>query len=205
MLMVGGNAGGIIGTTKEHLGLSLALKMPLFVVVTKIDSTPQNVLNSTLESLQKILKSSGCRKMTILVQTVDDVLLAANNFSTSKLCPIFQISSVSGKNLDLLKMFLNLLSPKNERKLDNEPAEFQIDETYGVAVGTVVSGLVLKGVIRTNDTLMLGPNKLNKFEPVVIKSIHRKRMPVREAHSGQSCSLALKKVKRNEVRKGVCV
>ena len=70
-------------------------------------------------------------------------------------------------------------------------------------IGTVVSGLTLKGVIRQNDVLYLGPNKMNKFEKVVIRSIHRKRMPVSEVHSGQSASLALKKVKRNEVRKGM--
>ena len=36
MLMVGSNA-GIVGMTKEHLGLALALSVPVFVVVTKID------------------------------------------------------------------------------------------------------------------------------------------------------------------------
>jgi GTPase len=34
MLMVGANA-GIVGMTKEHLGLALALSVPVFVVVTK--------------------------------------------------------------------------------------------------------------------------------------------------------------------------
>lgn len=35
MLMVGANA-GVIGTTKEHLGLALALNVPVFVVITKV-------------------------------------------------------------------------------------------------------------------------------------------------------------------------
>jgi len=35
MLMVGANA-GIVGMTKEHLGLALALNVPVFVVVTKV-------------------------------------------------------------------------------------------------------------------------------------------------------------------------
>ncbi|XP_076810177.1 GTP-binding protein 1-like isoform X2 [Clavelina lepadiformis] len=43
MLMVGSNA-GIVGTTKEHLGLALALNVPVFVVVTKIDMCPSNIL-----------------------------------------------------------------------------------------------------------------------------------------------------------------
>ena len=41
--MVGANA-GIVGMTKEHLGLALALSVPVFVVVTKIDMCPPNVL-----------------------------------------------------------------------------------------------------------------------------------------------------------------
>ena len=47
MLMVGANA-GIVGMTKEHLGLALALSVPVFVVVTKIDMCPPNVLQVSL-------------------------------------------------------------------------------------------------------------------------------------------------------------
>ena len=45
--MVGANA-GIVGMTKEHLGLALALSVPVFVVVTKIDMCPPNVLQVTI-------------------------------------------------------------------------------------------------------------------------------------------------------------
>lgn len=61
-------------------------------------------------------------------------------------------------------------------------------------VGTVVSGLTLKGVVRLNDVLYLGPDSLGHFMPIAIKSIHRKRMPVKEVRSGQTASFALKKV-----------
>ena len=44
---------------KEHLGLALALNVPIFLVVTKIDMCPDNVLQDTLQQLQKILKSSS--------------------------------------------------------------------------------------------------------------------------------------------------
>lgn len=61
-------------------------------------------------------------------------------------------------------------------------------------VGTVVSGTTLQGVIQLNDTLLLGPDPLGTFTPITVKSIHRKRMPVREVHGGQTASFALKKV-----------
>lgn len=53
--------------------------------------------------------------------------------SPLRMCPIFQISNVTGENLDLLKMFLNLLSPRTSYR-EEEPAEFQIDDTYSVPV-----------------------------------------------------------------------
>ncbi|KAK5873375.1 hypothetical protein PBY51_018422 [Eleginops maclovinus] len=202
MLMVGSNA-GIVGMTKEHLGLALALNVPVFVVVTKIDMCPANILQETLKLLQRLLKSPGCRKIPVLVQNKDDVIVTASNFSSERMCPIFQISNVTGENMDLLKMFLNLLSSRTNFNND-EPAEFQIDDTYSVpGVGTVVSGTTLRGMIRLNDTLLLGPDPLGTFIPIAVKSIHRKRMPVKEVRGGQTASFALKKIKRSSIRKGM--
>uniref|UniRef100_G1U6D0 GTP-binding protein 1 n=1 Tax=Oryctolagus cuniculus TaxID=9986 RepID=G1U6D0_RABIT len=202
MLMVGSNA-GIVGMTKEHLGLALALSVPVFVVVTKIDMCPANILQETLKLLQRLLKSPGCRKIPVLVQSKDDVVVTASNFSSERMCPIFQISNVTGENLDLLKMFLNLLSPRTSYR-EEEPAEFQIDDTYSVpGVGTVVSGTTLRGLIKLNDTLLLGPDPLGNFLSIAVKSIHRKRMPVKEVRGGQTASFALKKIKRSSIRKGM--
>lgn len=202
MLMVGANA-GIVGMTKEHLGLALALSVPVFVVVTKIDMCPPNVLQETLKLLVRILKSQGCRKFPVMVKTADDVVLSATKFVSERLCPIFQVSNVSGENLDLLKMFMNLLTNRTPNT-DDEPAEFQIDDTYSVpGVGTVVSGTNLRGTIKLNDTLLLGPDPLGHFNPISVKSIHRKRMPVTEVRSGQTASFALKKIKRSQIRKGM--
>ncbi|CAG9830081.1 unnamed protein product [Diabrotica balteata] len=202
MLMVGANA-GIIGMTKEHLGLALALSVPVFVVVTKIDMCPANVLQDNLKMLVRILKSPGCRKVPVMVKTSDDVVLSATNFVSERLCPIFQVSNVTGENLELLKTFLNLLTTRMEYH-ENEPAEFQIDDTYSVpGVGTVVSGTTLKGVIKLNDILMLGPDPLGRFQQIAVKSIHRKRMAVKEVRAGQTASFALKKIKRSQIRKGM--
>ena len=202
MLMVGANA-GIVGMTKEHLGLALALSVPVFVVVTKIDMCPVNILQENLRLLIRILKSPGCRKVPVTVKTPDDVVVSATNFVSQRLCPIFQVSNVNGENLHLLKMFLNLLTARMTSH-DDEPAEFQIDDTYSVpGVGTAVSGTTLKGVIKLNDILLLGPDPLGRFIPIAVKSIHRKRMPVREVRGGQTASFALKKIKRSQIRKGM--
>ena len=49
------------------------------------------------------------------------------------MCPIFQVSNVTGENLDLLKMFMNLLTTRIHYN-EKEPAEFQIDDTFSVPV-----------------------------------------------------------------------
>src|SRR5258708_1013659 len=59
--MVGANTGGLIGMSKEHLAITLALSVPVAVVVSKIDMTPANVLQETIKQLVKVLKSPGSR------------------------------------------------------------------------------------------------------------------------------------------------
>ncbi|TPP55925.1 GTP-binding protein 1 [Fasciola gigantica] len=212
MFMVGANS-GVIGMAKEHLGLALALGVPVFVVVTKIDMCPPNVLQETMNLLVRILKSPGCRKIPILISTNllisfphthrDDVICSATNFTSERMCPIFSLSNVTGENMDLLKLFLNLLTPRAQPRLD-EPAHFQVDDIFSVpGVGNVVSGTCLCGIIRLNDNLLLGPDPMGQFTSVPIKSIHRKRMPVSYVRGGQTASFALKKLRRNQLRKGI--
>lgn len=42
MLVVGANM-GVSRMTKEHIGITMALRIPMFVVITKIDLAPENV------------------------------------------------------------------------------------------------------------------------------------------------------------------
>ncbi|RUS34255.1 hypothetical protein BC938DRAFT_481601 [Jimgerdemannia flammicorona] len=76
MLMVGANA-GVIGMTKEHLGLALSLAIPVLVVITKIDMCPTNILENTVKQLTKILRSPGCRKIPMFIKTTEDVVVTA--------------------------------------------------------------------------------------------------------------------------------
>ena len=57
MIVVGANM-GISRMTREHLGISLALGVPIFFVITKVDIAPQEVYDDTISTLHKILKSN---------------------------------------------------------------------------------------------------------------------------------------------------
>ena len=72
------------GTTREHLGFALALKVPVFVVVTKIDMCRKFIINKTVSQLEKILKGPGCKKICVRIETEDDAITAAQNFDSKR-------------------------------------------------------------------------------------------------------------------------
>ena len=52
---------------------------------------------------------------------------------------------------------------------------------------------------------MIGPDSLGQFTSTSVRSIQRKRVNVDAAVAGQSASFALKKIRRNQVRKGMVI
>ncbi|KAK3505526.1 GTP-binding protein 1 [Neurospora crassa] len=204
LLMVAAN-NGLIGMSKEHLGIALALNVPIMVVITKIDICPPNILEQTITQITRILKSPGARKIPIFIKNHEECINTATQFVSQRICPIFQVSNVTGENLSLVRSFLNIL-PHHGRYDADAPFEFHVNDTFSVPhVGTVVSGIVKSGVIHAGDEVYLGPDGLGKFTTTAIRSIERKRIGVPAASAGQSASFALKRVKRKDVRKGMVV
>ncbi|PVI00887.1 hypothetical protein DM02DRAFT_718146 [Periconia macrospinosa] len=204
LLMVAAN-NGLVGMSKEHLGIALALNVPVMVVITKIDICPPQILEQTITQLTKILKSPGARKIPIFINSREECINTATQFVSRRICPIFQVSNVTGHNLDLVRTFLNIL-PHHGNYDVNAPLEFHINDTFSVPfVGTVVSGVVKSGVIHTGDTILVGPDSLGQFTTTKVRSIERKRIQVPGCSAGQSASLALRNVRRKDVRKGMVV
>lgn len=204
LLMVAAN-NGLVGMSKEHLGIALALNVPVMVVITKIDICPPNILEQTINQITKILKSPGARKIPIFIKDREECINTATQFISQRICPVFQVSNVSGENLDLVRTFLNIL-PHHGRYDSDAPFEFHVNDTFSVPfVGTVVSGIVKSGVIHAGDTVLIGPDSLGQFAQTSIRTIERKRLGVPAASAGQSASFALKKVRRKDVRKGMVV
>jgi GTPase len=204
LLMVAAN-NGLIGMSKEHLGIALALNVPVMVVITKIDICPPQILEQTITQITRILKSPGARKIPIFIKNREDTVNTAKQFVSQRICPIFQVSNVTGECLDLVRTFLNIL-PHHGHWDAEAPFEFHINDTFSVPfVGTVVSGVVKSGVIHAGDSVLIGPDSLGQFQTTNIRSIERKRIQVPFCKAGQSASFALKRIRRKEVRKGMVV
>jgi elongation factor 1-alpha len=203
-LVVSANAGPI-GSFREHLGLSLVLSIPIFIVVTKLDITPKEVLKRNLESLIGILKLPGVNKIPLLVKDENDCALAARNMPQGRVTPIFLVSNVTGEGLGLLKKFLNMIPPRINwsERLSGKFLSY-VDEKFNVpGVGLVLSGLIESGSISVGQRVLLGPFEDGSFRAVRVKSIHVNRVNVERANAGQFATFAVTNVDYDEVRKGM--
>lgn len=204
LLMVAAN-NGLIGMSKEHLGIAVALNIPLIIVITKIDICPPQILEQTIKQITRILKSPGAKKVPVFIKNHEECVNTATHIVSQRICPIFQVSNVTGENLDLIRTFLNIL-PHHGRYDAEAGFEFHVNDTFSVPhVGTVVSGIVKSGVIHAGDEVMVGPDSLGHFTHTSIRSIERKRIGVPAASAGQSASFALRRMRRKDVRKGMVV
>lgn len=208
MLVVSANT-GIAGTTREHLGLAMALKVPIFIVVSKVDLCTRATVERTVRQLERVLKQPGCNKVPLVVSSPDDAVTAAQQFAQSpSVTPIFTVSSVSGESLDLLKVFFNIIPPlsnsKEQEELMQQLTEFQVDEIYSVPdVGTVVGGTLYSGICREGEQLVVGPTDSGRFQQLSVCSIQRNRSACRVLRAGQAATLALGDFDRSLLRKGM--
>lgn len=74
----------LVGTFREHLGLCMALEVPMFIVINKTDICTPAMTERTMKSLERVLKSPGCRKVVVYVQNKDDAIAATTNLISNK-------------------------------------------------------------------------------------------------------------------------
>ncbi len=205
MLVVAANT-GVQPMTREHLGIAFALKLPVFVVLTKVDIAPDAIFEATKRKVVRIIKMPGVARIPFFVKDADDVAVSAKNIGrTTRIVPIFKVSNVTGEGIDLLTQFLNLIPAYKrwESQLDH-PFLAYIDELFRVpGIGTIVAATIKQGVYSLGSPLRLGPDVNGSFRNVKVKSMHYKRVFVNTVMAGQEATFALRGVDRDEVRKGM--
>jgi GTPase len=210
MIVIGANM-GVQRMTKEHLGIALALKVPIYIVITKIDIAPEDIYKQTLDYIIKVLKSEGAKKMPMVVREKDDISLYADNLISDKVCPIFCVSSVTGEGIEQLRTFMSHLTSRigmiNTFKTNKDKVEYHIDGSFNVkGIGLVLSGVLVSGTVSKEMVLKIGPDMKGDFRHLTVKSIHFKRSAVDEISAGNSCCFHVKSkdnIKQADVRKGM--
>lgn len=74
----------VVGTTREQLGFALCLQVPIFVVVTKVDSCRSAILEKNLANMEQLLKSPGSNKIPTRISSESDAVNAATRMSSSR-------------------------------------------------------------------------------------------------------------------------
>lgn len=113
IVIIGANM-GVNKMTKEHLSILLFLRIPIIVLITKVDIAPDGVYQQTLLDITKILKLPVFRKSPCLLNDqlkINNYLdLASQGYSKiDNITPIICVSSKTGENIDNIKKILEIL------------------------------------------------------------------------------------------------
>ena len=212
MITIGADR-GIIGMTKEHLTLAIVLKLPILVVITKLDIATNHKLEKIRNNLMKLFAHplAGNKKIKFINDSNIEVVAAAP-FSDTTYVPIFEVSNVTGDNINNLRKFVFNLKPYKEiGNRENKNPLFKIDDTFKIdGHGIVLSGIVQDGIIHKGQKLYIGPFG-GKFIDVVVKSIHDNfKRDILQLESGQNGCVNIKvlhpkkhTLKRNRIKQGI--
>ena len=198
---------GMTKMTRQHLMITLAMKIPFMVVMTKHDLIEKQKFKQTLEAFNKIIKSlknhtkecfiiqedyegnytktSQTTKVQSRVDNLGDVI-------SDSIIPILILSHKTGHGTELARKFVMSLKPNREYNIDDEP-HFVTETKYKIhGIGHILSGFVQSGRIKVGDILLLGSFKGKLYE-VRIKDIHNNhRQHVKELCAGQGGCLNIK-------------
>lgn len=175
--------------TIQHLSLCRMYKVPFLVVVTKMDSTPPQVLKYTMKCIQHVVRDVGMKAFE--VRNKKDIDLVQNKMTA--LVPVVKVSCVTGENLNLLKTFLcNLPRRRRHETKINRPFEFLVEDIFTVqGVGIVLSGFVNAGQYHKGAPVFVGPTKTGEFIKTTVKSIHVMQTHVDQVYAGHSACLCV--------------
>jgi GTPase len=165
---------GVIGMTKEHLTIALALKLPIFIVITKIDIAIEHKLTKIRNRLQNIFDHPLAGKKKLQYVTKDNIIGIAEKFDSNvDFVPVFEVSNVNGSNINSLRQFVfNLNKTRQIGNSENKNPLFKIDDTFKLdGIGIILSGIMSDGTIYNNSELFIGPFN-GVFYPIQVKSIH---------------------------------
>ncbi|KAK9803002.1 hypothetical protein WJX73_009078 [Symbiochloris irregularis] len=197
---------------REHLAAALALRIPMAVILTKVDAVPPGsvevlvrVINDLLEDVAKAARiTCGGPKFDPLaplilseaqVQDIAPLMQAGCSSAGQALnlvVPIFPLTGASVPAENGLSTPHPQETPDQAASAGKANTHFQVEQTFNVrGVGTVVSGTVVAGQISTGQTLKLGPTQSGGFADVTITGIQRSQVPVPNVGPGQHATLAL--------------
>ncbi len=168
---------GVMPQTREHLAIVRLLGVPRgIVVLTKRDLVDDEWL--------------------ALVSREVRALLAGGPLAEA---PVVAVSSTTGEGVPELLTTLDAQLSGLALRSAEEPARLPVDRVFTMeGFGTVVTGTLWRGRVRTGDTLELAPGE----RAVRVRRVQVHGETVEEALPGQRTAVALHGVERDDVSRG---
>jgi len=169
---------GPMPQTHEHLAILELLEIEqLIIVVTRIDLVERAQLDAVRASVTRLLASTRWKEAT----------------------RIFEVNAPAGEGIDVLRQYLLDAVEQRERHVGNGYFRLAIDRAFTVTgSGTVVTGAVVCGEVRTGDELNLLPSGTGTR----IRSIHADGQNAERGQTGQRLALNIAGIERDAVRRG---
>jgi GTPase len=80
-----------------------------------------------------------------------------------------------------------------------------VDETFNPkGIGLVIGGFLKKGIIKVNQDYLIGPID-GCYESIRCRSLHVNKTPVQEAPPGRYICMAVSKLDRRKIRRGMVI
>jgi elongation factor 1-alpha len=189
--------------TREHLGIILAMDLPVIVVITKIDMVTPERIKTVRQEIFNLLKMVG--RIPYMVKTPKDADFLTKNMN-HHLVPVIKASPVTGEGLELLdRLFSRLKIPSHEED-SKKPFMMYIDKIYSVlGVGTVVSGTIRQGTVQKGEKLIIGPFSSGDFITVNVKTIEMHHYRKESAVVGEVVGISIAGVEMDEIRRGMII
>jgi selenocysteine-specific elongation factor len=168
---------GVMPQTREHLDICQLLGVRRGVVaLTKSDLVDQDWLDLVVEEVREFL---------------------AGSFLEAAL--VIPVSSRTGNGIERLRDELGLIAGELEQKRSEGQYRLPVDRVFTLAgFGTVVTGTLLSGTVRTGDEAELLPSGL----PCRIRGIQAHGAKVDIGEAGTRLALNLQGVDHHQVRRG---
>lgn len=199
LLVVAAND-GVTRTTREHLGILLAMDLPVIIGITKIDMVEREKTEEVINQINSTLRSVG--RIPITLNRQEEVDKVANMIVEKELVvPVIETSSIT---LEGYKLLEDLLYKLPKRNIAKEGFLMYIDRLYKVSgVGIVLSGCIKSGELIEGEEAYIGPLHDGNFKKVKIQSIEMHYYRVNHAEAGDIVGIAIKGIKYEELRRGM--
>ncbi|NLB50074.1 MAG: selenocysteine-specific translation elongation factor [Clostridiaceae bacterium] len=168
---------GVMPQTKEHLGILSLLGIPDgLIAVTKCDLVDDEFLELVEEDIRDQVKG------TFLEQA-----------------PLIHTSTVTGQGIEALRKVLFEHSTKEIPDRDSLPFRLPVDRIFSLGgFGTIVTGTLIEGTIRTGDQVELYPQR----KTARVRGIQIHETSADFASSGQRVALNLTGIKKDDLKRG---